>query len=109
MNSTFRKSAWRLWWLALLGFAALVLFPVSNRPGRLAVLLMALFIWFGLISLMWRRMAVRVSLVALTLLAGIFLLMPGGSSPDRGRLRQEYVAQLEKYEGTRYIWGGENR
>jgi hypothetical protein len=92
MNLNFRKFAWRLWWVALLGFAALVVFPVSNRPSRLVVLLLTLFMWFGLISLMWHRRKVRVSLSALTLLAGIFLLMPGrrqaGSRAPPARVRR---------------------
>jgi len=38
----------------------------------------------------------------------VFLILPG-SEPDQVRLRKEYISVLKRYEGTVYIWGGENK
>src|SRR5882672_11079140 len=60
-------------------------------------------LWF-----FWRWKWLRMALVGLPLLAAIFLLLPGQPiSP--APLRQDYVRALRRFEGTRYIWGGENR
>jgi len=56
----------------------------------------------------WDRRVIRSAVLAITAAAGFFMVLPG-RNPDVSELRQKYVASLGKYEGTRYIWGGENR
>ena len=98
-----------LLWLAAFGFlVALALFPVSSRMTRVASLVLTFVVWFGLIALLWRRRALRFGLLGITLLLGGFLFMPSRGTPGTDVLRADYLAGLQRYEGVKYYWGGEN-
>jgi hypothetical protein len=45
--------------------------------------------------------------LSLTVLAIAFLAFPSRNY-DHDKLRQSYADHLRSYEGTRYVWGGEN-
>ncbi|MDT7602110.1 MAG: hypothetical protein QOF61_107 [Acidobacteriota bacterium] len=95
-------------WLALwVVLVALVLYPVSTNMLRACVLLCLLGLWSGALFLFWRRRAVCYSCLALALIALALLSLPGRAS-DGATMRRAYVASLARYEGTRYVWGGEN-
>jgi hypothetical protein len=98
-----------LLWL-LIPATAVVLYynPLSNRFTKISALLIALIAWRGLLSLAWPHRRLRWVLPGVTVLAGAFLLMPARSAP-RAELRSDYVAALQRYEGTLYYWGGESR
>jgi len=97
-----------LWVAALLLFVAVGLLPVGNRITRAAGVVLLLVVWFGLVALLRRRRAVRLSLLAITLLCGAFLVAPGRSPPDADSLRADYVTGLRRYDGVAYSWGGES-
>jgi len=62
----------------------------------------------GCIDFGWRRKWLRLLILAFTLLAVGFLAVPGRNY-DHDKLRQNYIGYLRSYEGTRYVWGGENQ
>jgi hypothetical protein len=96
-------------WLAALGcLVAVVLFPVSNRVTRVSTVVLLLIVWFGLISICWRWRVLRFAILGIPLLAGSFLALPARRLPNAEVLRAEYVDGLRRYNGTQYVWGGEN-
>lgn len=64
-------------------------------------------VWFGLVGLLWRRRVARSILVGVSVLAAVFLLLPGRTHLDRDALRDRYLDGLRRYEGVTYVWGGE--
>src|SRR5262249_44726308 len=60
----------------------------------------------GALLLFWRKKIVRAVCLALGLLAGALCFLPGRAA-DPASLRAGYVASLQGYEGTLYVWGGE--
>src|SRR5467141_1180605 len=97
----------RLWFVLWFIAVALILYPIKNSILRACAILAVSGLWFGLLALCWDRRALRFTLLLLTATIAGFLLLPGGSV-DPNTLRQRYVDSLVRYEGTKYVWGGEN-
>ena len=97
-----------LWWL-LFGVTVVAwLTPVAYRTTRLFFLVCVASLWgLGLFCLRKHR-RVAISLVGVGTALLVWVSIPGGAL-DPQRLREEYVEALKRYDGTRYIWGGENR
>jgi hypothetical protein len=87
---------------------AVTLFPVSYRITRLIWLAALAGCWLGLIALLWRRRWLCAALVAAPLLFIGFALLPIGHQPAQDELRGAYLGGLRRYEGVRYVWGGES-
>jgi cell wall-associated NlpC family hydrolase len=56
----------------------------------------------------WRQKVWRTLLLLVMAFLSAFVLSPGRTRTDAGRLRQRFVHQLEAYDGVRYVYGGEN-
>lgn len=99
---------WWGWWLALLLVVGLGLYPVSFGVTRAA--LVGAVVCFVALSfvLARRRKLVWVPMAVLLVSGVVFVLLPG-RPVDEGKLRGVYVGALQRYEGARYLWGGENR
>lgn len=108
MDSRDSRLRWLLWLLALALWAGFVLFPISNRLTRLGVLSLFLVCWCSLLALTWSRRGMRIVLLSLTIFAAGLLLMPARAFPAVESLRTDYVTGLRRYQGVRYIWGGES-
>jgi hypothetical protein len=93
---------------ALLLWFAVWLYPVSDRLTRLGGAGLLVFVWVGLISLMWRYRAARIGLLITTALAAGFLAWPGRVPNQPEALRGAYLQGLVRYAGTNYYWGGES-
>lgn len=102
------RLCWLLWLAAVVLFIAVWLYPVSDDVTRTTGLVLAPSIWFSLIVLMGRRRILRVVLLAATVLAGLFMILPGRAHRDVSSLRSDYVAGLRRYSGVKYYWGGES-
>ncbi len=76
---------------------------------RAAVVALAFVVWFGLLAIVWCRWKLRYLLLGMTVLAAGFLALPTRSGSTDLRLREAYLSALLRYNGVRYIWGGENR
>lgn len=103
-----RRPLLLLWLCCLLFLIAVILFPVSTRLTRAAGLALFGAVWLGAIVLFWRRLAVRLVLLTLSAALCAFLLWPDRPLPPVASLRADYLAALDRYDGCRYHWGGEN-
>ena len=103
------KRALRKRWYALWPItAALVLYPINNLYTRIATLLAFVGLYFGLLYFCWDKRIIRFGALLGAGLFVLFLLLPP-RSVQMDSLRHRYVDSLGAYNGTRYIWGGENR
>jgi NlpC/P60 family len=103
-----RRQIYLLWCLALFLVVVLLIQPISYTIMRLAIAILIVAIWVGIFYLWWRRVAIRIVAITISL-----LLLLVAVAPDRpvniAALRSEYIQQLHTYTGTPYVWGGENR
>ncbi|MDD5349843.1 MAG: NlpC/P60 family protein [Chthoniobacteraceae bacterium] len=104
-----RRNAWLLWGTGFCWFLAVCLYPVSTGLTRAAGAALAGALALGLLGLWWRRPVARWSLLALFTAAALLGALPGRTSYDRPALRREIARAGARYEGVRYVWGGENR
>jgi len=103
-----RRNAILLWVVALLWLVALILYPVSNALTRAAGAGLVGVLAAGLLALCWRYRVLRWTLLGLYGIVTAFFAIPGRADYDRAALRQEIAEALQRYEGVRYYWGGEN-
>jgi len=92
---------------ALTGSLIIPLIPVHSTILKVAFLVCLSGLWLGLLTLTWNRKPIRVALIALPLLVASLFLLPGRNI-DSDALRRDYVQRMAQYEGTKYVWGGEN-
>jgi NlpC/P60 family protein len=91
--------------LTLLGVS---LYPIASFYTRLLCVVLVVCLWLLLVTLSWSSRLWRRCLVCVAIVAGALLLAPGRGVRDP-HLAERYVAELRRYRGTRYVWGGENR
>ena len=94
--------------LALLCLAGIGAFPLSTGATRLTGAILAGVLAAGLLARGWRHRFLRWVLLIVYLAAGIFVFLPGRTGYDRIALRYETAHAAGRYEGARYVWGGEN-
>lgn len=96
-------------WIVLWGLAiVLLLYPINCRFVRVSLLLVLLAASASTLWVFWNRKTFRQTFIGILFLVGGFLACPGRTA-DPHKLRDAYLAVLRSYEGTRYLWGGENR
>jgi hypothetical protein len=103
---SFRGLLLGLWLLSWPALAAAVWYPIATPLTRWAVLLVLAGLWAFPMGI-WRGRPLRIVCLSAAILVGIFLLLPGRPF-DHERLRLLYVQRLAAYDGTKYLWGGEN-
>lgn len=112
MISRFQK-LWRAnrspasWLICLLLTVLAFLEPIKTEKTRALMLLTALAFWVATLALLWRWRWPSVALFLPTLACVFFLFTPGRPA-DPAALRAAYTRDLARYNGTVYIWGGEN-
>lgn len=108
LGTIFRKAR-QHGWVSLLVFTVCIwLFPVGYRITRVILIASTTILWIlGAILLRKRKLAAY-TIIIVGLLALAWLCLPGNAG-DPSVLRRSYVQSLKQYEGTLYIWGGENR
>jgi len=102
-----RKIVVRLVLGLFLIWAMLMFYSVRTQFYRAAIILTAVGILASLVVILWQHKFLRWVPISLPAFVAIFLLLPG-RPVDPATLRQSYVAALQRYAGTRYVWGGEN-
>lgn len=96
-----------LWWIGLLGVIAVMVQPVSVTLTRMAAAGGLIALWLAALVLVWKSRRLFLAVLLVGLVPAIWLMLPG-REVDTSALRNSYVNHLQRYEGTRYVWGGEN-
>ncbi len=96
------------WGLAWCLLGVLWLQPISYGIMRLAFLFCAGVIAVGGLYQIWHLTKLRWASLGLGLALSLFMLLPGQPA-DANALAQDYVQSLQSFQGSRYVWGGENR
>lgn len=97
-----------LWIVSLALAVVLFFYPINSLPLRLALIASSSGVCVGLIWLFRRQRRALYAFIVIALATAGFLVLPG-SRADTELLRNSYLASLRSYEGTRYVWGGENQ
>ncbi len=96
------------WFVVFFATIVLMLFPVSYWASRACLTVSTVILWLWGVVLLRRRRKMALPFFIAGVIAFGWLFMPGRPG-DPAVLRQSYVQCLKQYEGTRYVWGGENR
>src|SRR2546423_8226638 len=86
----------------------LILVPYRNSLVRLALLGLWGLTGLFLLMLVWRQNLWRTVVILVMILFAACLLLPGGDKTDTEALRERFVRQLKSYDGAWYVYGGEN-
>lgn len=96
------------WFAGLIALVAVLVYPVGIGILRVFIIVAVTILWlFGIYLIRRVKWLLRAALV-LSIILGSLLILPGRGI-DPVRLQSEYLRQLSLYEGTPYVWGGENR
>lgn len=107
MSQRTRRALIALWLLSALLLVVLFVRPESTTSSKLLTLCCLASLLPAPFVLFWKRRAIRIALFATLAGAVLLLLLPGRTrSPDE--LTDAYLAHLRAFDGTHYVWGGEN-
>ncbi len=101
---------WR-WLMIIVGVCLILLtllHPVNRASLRIAGIVGICLVWVSLLIKCRRKSTPSVILLALPVVLTIYLVIPVRVS-DHQALRSAYLEELEKLDGTRYVWGGESK
>jgi hypothetical protein len=86
-------------------FWAAFIYPINSFLSRFAILAMGVVV----LASIWQSANRRIRL-ALALMVGgcLTVLVLPSQAPPPAELRQTYIQHLKKYEGAKYVWGGES-
>lgn len=102
-----RKLALRIAFYGLLIVAFLLWRPRHDGVLRYGLPLAVATVGLGLWMAAKERCRLRIALLILPFLALLPFALPGRDL-DRERLMKRYLSSMREFEGTRYVWGGEN-
>lgn len=88
--------------------AILLIYPISYGILRFATVILLFLVWLGAIVIFWQHLPIKVAGFVVGAIAILISLLPG-QPINSDILRSYYVQGLIYYEGTRYVWGGENK
>ncbi|MEN2775271.1 NlpC/P60 family protein [Acetivibrio clariflavus] len=98
----------------ILVFTALVVFifflfinPINRKSTNLMLITSLILLWIYTLFLSRKSKTVKFVLILFPAILFFFLSL-NGPTIDKETIRAEYVRALKKYEGTRYLWGGES-
>jgi energy-coupling factor transporter transmembrane protein EcfT len=94
----------------ILIFVLIQLFQIPEVTNTIRFIIIFLFLslWLVVLLLFWEIKIFKEIFFIVSALF-IFLLFPNGKKIDKSILQQQYTESLKKYEGVKYVWGGENR
>jgi hypothetical protein len=108
MNKLISISKRYPWILPLIFTMLLVLFPPSYRFTRICLVISGFLLWISILISLRRKKVALAAFIGSSLLFITWLMLPG-KPVDPAQLRDLYVRELMRYEGSLYVWGGENR
>ncbi|MFT4692197.1 MAG: hypothetical protein ACI9OD_004428 [Limisphaerales bacterium] len=103
-----RIRMWRgLILICAVGAILTALHPVNRKLLNIALLSWIGLIWFGCLMLAWERKPFLIGVCLVPVVAVIPFCLPAGRI-DGAELREDYLRRMTQFEGTTYVWGGEN-
>ena len=107
MTKRTRTALVALWLLSALLLVVLFVRPESTTSSKLLTLCCLASLLSAPFVLLWKRRRIRIALSAAVAVALLLFLLPGRTrSPDE--LTDAYLTHLRAFDGTHYVWGGEN-
>jgi hypothetical protein len=103
-----RRQLFRLWCVAWFLLVIILIQPLGYFIARSITVLLLILVWAGGLYFGWRRLPVRMGMLAVTFCLSLLLILPN-RSVDAASLRSTYIQAMQGYEDTPYVWGGENR
>jgi hypothetical protein len=85
----------------------LVAEPVKLFLGRMCLLLALAGFVGALMVLLWKWKLARWGTGVMLAVAVVFIVLPGTDANSKW-LQAAYVHELQRYDGVKYVWGGEN-
>lgn len=107
LKSISRRQLFTLWYVLLSLFIVLLVQPISYGIMRLTTLILGLLLWGGGVFLYWHKKPIPYVSLSLAIALSLFLLLPGYPA-DKKMLQAAYIRELQSYDSTSYVWGGEN-
>lgn len=92
----------------ILGILVVHFNPVQTTLSKLLFLSFIFGLWLGFLVLVWRHKTLRFLFLVFPLFVASPFFLPK-KKIDTNYLRNRYLSNLERFEGTRYWWGGENK
>lgn len=96
-----------LWVLLFIITVLFFFYPINIGIMRTFLLISVPMLIVASIIFLWKYKTVRYLPLAIVFFVIVFICLPG-RAPDVEKLRLGYVDSMKAFEGTRYIWGGEN-
>lgn len=103
-----RKALFRYWIVLWLLALCLFLYPINTLLIRIGLIASLFGVWAGCLFFGRSSKVFRSAFLSLALLITCFLICPGRTY-DPKQLQTAYTKALRSYEGTKYVWGGENK
>ncbi|CAK0757997.1 NLPC_P60 domain-containing protein [Gammaproteobacteria bacterium] len=91
-----------------LGVLSVWLFPISNYYTRLIFVFLIVGSALSILIAAWPHTRLRIGILIILLFIVAIIILPGRAT-DQAALSTAFVRELQSYEGTKYVWGGEGR
>ncbi len=108
MKKKMKLSRYTLFSILLITFIILVNFPINRNIIKISIILMGIALYIYSIYILWKKRPLRYLIIGIAPVI-IFISMLSGPPVSGENLTNTYIDCLKKYEGTTYLWGGENR
>jgi hypothetical protein len=92
----------------ILVLSAVIAYPVATAFNRAAAIALGIF-FIAQTGLLVRRSKTALAIFSLCAISPVAFLLAPGRPLDSRQLAERYRVELLRYQGTRYVWGGENR
>lgn len=80
--------------------------PINRKSTNLLLIISLVVLWCYILFLNRKNKITKLTLIILTIIL-FSLLNLNGPDVDKEIIRSEYIKSLKKYEGAKYLWGGE--
>ncbi|NLI59002.1 MAG: C40 family peptidase [Clostridium sp.] len=92
--------------LLIIATIALFMNPINRTATNLLMITSLIALWIYILFLTYKNKIIKITLILLPIILLAFLSL-NGPLIDKEFVRDEYVNSLKKYNGTKYLWGGE--
>lgn len=93
--------------LLIAAIIILIMHPINRFSIKITTLGLFILLFISILALFWKKKIIRFTVIGIVAASGIFLSVTG-PGVSKEIIRKEYISSLKKYEGVKYLWGGEN-